>query len=117
MNGTARALHCGMSTPRKTRRTVDYRSVSKPSTLEKHNTILYWLANAGDGFTVTELARACGMSRQLALYHVKKLAAMGELVMQLEPCVGNGGLQFRLWDERQLAARYIETYSTFRRAA
>jgi DNA-binding transcriptional ArsR family regulator len=59
-----------------------------------------------DGLTVSEIARALGMSRQLMLYHVKKLAAHGLLVMQLEPCAENGGVRFRVWDEMALAGRY-----------
>lgn len=61
---------------------------------------------AGEGFTVSEIGRALGMSRQLVLYHVKKMAATAQLVMVLEPCIGNGGVQFRVWDEMALAAHY-----------
>lgn len=96
---------------RRIKRTVNYRSPSRPSTIEKQNAILMLLARAGEGLSVSELATLLGISRQLCLYHVKKMAATSQLVMQLEPCVGNGGLQFRLWDEEALASHYAETYA------
>lgn len=98
-------------TRRTTRRTVNYRAPSRPGTIDKQNAILTLLARAGEGLTVSELAGLLGISRQLCLYHVKKMAATSQLVMQLEPCVGNGGLQFRLWDEEALASHYFEAYA------
>lgn len=89
----------------KSPRRQNYRSASTPSTITKQVRIRDLLA-LGEGLTVRELGRALGMSRQLALYHLKKMAALGLVVMQLEPCEGNGGVQFRVWDEMSLAARY-----------
>lgn len=86
-------------------RTVNYRATSRPATLRKHRLIAALLAE-GDGLTVAEIGRALGMSRQLTLYHVKKMAATAQLVMVLEPCSNNGGVQFRVWDEMALAAHY-----------
>lgn len=84
----------------------NYRSVSSPTTTLRQHNISAVLAMSEDGLTVSEMARALGMSRQLALYHVKKMAASGSLVMQLEPCAENGGIRFRVWDEMNLAGRY-----------
>lgn len=55
-----------------------------------------------------ELADVLGVSRQLALYHVKKLAAWAGVVMVLEPCAENGGLRFRCWDDTALALSYLD---------
>lgn len=87
------------------RRSVNYRSASTPATVRKQSRIRELLMLAGEGFTVSEIGRALGMSRQLVLYHVKKMAATAQLVMVLEPCIGNGGVQFRVWDEMALAAQ------------
>lgn len=94
---------------RQRRRTVNYRSASTPATLRKQAMIRDLLALVGEGLTVKEIGRALGISRQLALYHVKKMAATAQLVMVLEPCIGNGGVQFRVWDELALAAMYARS--------
>lgn len=54
------------------------------------------------------MGAALGISRQLALYHVKKLAAAGALTMILEPCERNGGLQFACWDTGALARAFAQ---------
>lgn len=90
---------------KKTRR-ANYRSASTPATVQKQDRIKHLLALAGEGFTLREIGRLLGISRQLALYHVKKMAAAGQIVMVLEPCTDNGGIQFRVWDELALAAFY-----------
>lgn len=96
---------------------VNYRSASTPATIQKQARILKLLAASPDGYTVTEIGKALGMSRQLALYHIKKLAATYQLTMILEPCLGNGGLQFRVWDETQVAAHYARLAPQLLRAA
>lgn len=102
---------------------VNYRSSSTPATAKKQERIRELLALAGEGFTISEIGRALGMSRQLALYHIKKMAATAQLVMVLEPCIGNGGVQFRVWDEGAIMGYYsrmlIQTTSAVqvRRAA
>lgn len=88
------------------RRQVNYRSRSTRRTLDRQEIIRELLATTPGGLTVAEVGAALGISRQLALYHVKKMAATYQLTMQLEPCLGNGGLQYRCWDEMQLAVRY-----------
>lgn len=100
-------------------RSRNYRASSTPATLRKQAAILELLALAGEGLTVREVGKALGISRQLALYHVKKLAATYQLTMVLEPCIGNGGLQFKVWDEMALAAHYAAflAQSPMRRAA
>lgn len=84
----------------------NYRAASTPKTIEKQAKIRKALAISEDGLTVAEVGRVLGISRQAALYHVKKLAAEGQLVMQLEPCGSNRGIRFRIWSEMALAARY-----------
>lgn len=80
--------------------------MSQLKVTSRHQRILRALSLAQGGLTVRELARALGISRQLALYHVKRLAAHSMLVAQLEPCEANGRVQFRVWDEIQIANHY-----------
>src|SRR5688572_18795416 len=87
-------------------RKPNYRSGSTPATIRKQERIAELLELAGEGLTVAEIGRALGMSRQLALYHVKKMAASYGCAMILEPCSSNGGLQFKVWNEMALAAHY-----------
>lgn len=91
---------------RKARKSANWRSSSTRATLAKQAAIRELLA-AGLPFTVRAIGEAMGMSRQLALYHVKKMAADAQLVMVLEPCERNGGLQYRVWDESALMAHYM----------
>lgn len=88
------------------RNVINFQSAVTRATLRKQAEILEWLS-LGDGMTVSEIGTALGISRQLALYHLKKMAAASKLVMVLEPCVGNGGLQFRVWDRQAVAARWL----------
>ena len=88
------------------RRAPNYASRSTAATLAKQERIAELLELAGEGLTVAEIGRALGMSRQLALYHVKKMAASYGCAMILEPCSSNGGLQFKVWNEMALAAHY-----------
>jgi hypothetical protein len=88
------------------RRVTKFQSVSKPATLAKQARIRAMLAGAQDGFTVKELATTLGMSRQLCLYHLKKMVADYQLTMVLEPCLVNNGLQFRIWDAVQVAIHF-----------
>lgn len=91
---------------RKAKKQPNWRSSSTPATLRKQAAIRELLA-AGIPFTVRAIGEALGMSRQLALYHIKKMAASHQLVMVLEPCDANGGLQYRVWDEGALMAHYM----------
>lgn len=91
---------------RRGKREVNYRAASTPATLAKQAKIRELLALAGEGLTVTEIGKALGMSRQLTLYHVKKMAATYQCAMILEPCLTNGGLQYKVWDELALASHY-----------
>jgi len=88
------------------KRTPKWRSSSSPATLRKQARIRELLAT-GIPFTVRAIGDALGISRQLALYHVKKMAATYQLVMVLEPCDVNGGLQYRVWDETALMSYYM----------
>lgn len=91
---------------RKGRKQPNWRSGSTPATLHKQALIRELLAT-GLSFSVRAIGEALGISRQLALYHVKKMAASAQLVMVLEPCDINGGLQYRVWDESALMAHYM----------
>lgn len=95
----------------KANRKHNYRAPNTPATTERQAEILEWLELFGEGFTMRELAAALGCSRQLALYHCKKLAAAGRVVMMLGPCPQNAGVQFRVWDERSLAAHYSQRFA------
>jgi hypothetical protein len=88
-------------------RVVNYKSRSTMGTLTKQAQIMRWIRVADEGFTVSEIAALLGISRQLALYHVKKMAATAQLIMVLEPCDGNGGLQYKIWDHTQLVVNFI----------
>jgi hypothetical protein len=88
-------------------RQINYKSRNRPGTIAKQEAITRWLKAGDEGFTVTELAALLGISRQLCLYHVKKMAAQAQLVMILEPCDGNGGLQYKVWDKLQLVVNYV----------
>lgn len=94
----------------KKNRRHDYRAPSTQRTRERQSGVLEWLELFGEGLTMAELASALGCSRQLALYHVKKLAASGAVVMQLEPCEANAGLRFRVWTEATLTAHYVRRF-------
>jgi predicted ArsR family transcriptional regulator len=104
-------------TAKPARRRVSYASASTPATVAKQALIRELLSQAQDGFTVAEIGAALGISRQLALYHLKKMAASYQVTLILEPCIGNGQLQFRCWDEMQVAARYARQVLQLRRAA
>lgn len=113
---TAEILTGRISDPEPTRKTrapkarsrqINYKSRNRPGTVAKHEAIARWIKAGDEGFTVTELAALLGISRQLCLYHVKKMAAQAQLVMILEPCEGNGGLQYKVWDKTQLVVNYV----------
>ena len=84
----------------------NYRSRSTATTLQRQADIRELLAFVGEGLSVAEIGRALGVSRQLALYHVKKLVAAGGCAALLVPCASNGGLQFIVWDEAALTTHY-----------
>lgn len=86
---------------------VDWRSKNRGRTAELQTEIHGWLDIIGEGFTVKALAELVGISRQLMLYHLKKMAATRQLVMALEPCEVNGGLQFHVWANGVAAAHFL----------
>jgi hypothetical protein len=93
--------------PRRSR--TNWQSRSTAATLDLQDRLVAALAAAGSGFTVRELGEELGVSRQHALYHMKKAVAAGRVTMLLEPCERNGGLQFRCWHPLQLARRFART--------
>jgi predicted transcriptional regulator len=93
-------------------RKTNFASRSTAATLRKQEAILDLLQRVGLGLTVKDVGAALGMSRQLALYHLKKMAAAGRLAMVLSPCERNGGVQFMCWDEMALAGHYTEMFHT-----
>jgi DNA-binding transcriptional ArsR family regulator len=74
------------------RRSIDYGSEDKPSSIKKQRLILALMLDGS--LTVREIADLVGISRQLTLYHLKKLAYRELVAMTLEPA-GNGKLRFR----------------------
>lgn len=87
---------------RKARRTVNWKSSSTPRTLMYQARVRWLLEHSDEGMTIKELAADLGISRQLMLYHVKKMAATGQIVLVFEPCAENGGLRLRTWNHMQL---------------
>jgi hypothetical protein len=85
---------------------MNWASRSTARTLDRQDMIERVLQCAQKGLTVRELAIEVGISRQLALYHVKKLVAAKQIAMLLEPCEINGQLQFRVWHPAALARHY-----------
>lgn len=88
---------------KKAKRQVNFASPNRPTTERLHRVIAEILKQQ-DGMTLAELGKAVGMSRQLARYHVLKMVAHRRLLVILEPCEGNGGVQYRVW-ERAAHAR------------
>lgn len=93
-----------------------WRTSDKAFTLELQGRIVAALAAAPKGCTLRELAAELGntlqgrpVSRQLALYHVKKAVAAGLIALVLEPCARNGQLQYRAWDRGAMARHYART--------
>lgn len=101
-------IHATPSARRARKRRVNWRSKLTPKTIALHQRIAKILVQQERGLIVRELADELGISRQLALYHLKKLAALGGIVMVLEPCAESGGLRFRCWDETALGLRFLE---------
>lgn len=98
----------GRTRTKRRRRTPNWRSSSTPATLAKQAAIRELLAT-GLSFTVAAIGDALGISRQLALYHTKKMAATKQLVMVLEAAPVGSGLRYRVWDETALMAHYLAT--------
>lgn len=94
-------------TPRRGR--ANWLSRSSSKTLDFQDRVVAVLQNASKGYTMRELGSELGVSRQHALYHVKKAVAAGRIMMVLQPCEANGGLQFRVWSQAQLARRFART--------
>lgn len=81
------------------RRIVNFRSeVTRGRTVCLESRLLAELADAPEGLTMRELGDELGIGRVDAAYHCKRLAANGELHLELEPCDDNAGLRLRAWD-------------------
>lgn len=94
---------------RKVKRQPNYAGANRPKTERMHRVIAQLLQQS-DGMTLSELGRAMGMSRQLMRYHVLKMCAHKRVVVILEPCEGNGGVQYRVWEKAahaQAAVRWL----------
>lgn len=83
---------------RKVRKAPNYAGRNRPKTERLHRVIAEILKQH-DGMTLSEIGAATGMSRQLARYHVLKMVAHRRVVVILEPCEGNGGVQYRVWEK------------------
>lgn len=96
-------------TKKAARKPPNYAGRNRPKTERLHRVIAQLLQQS-DGMTLSELAAAVGMSRQLARYHVLKMVAHKRVVVILEPCEGNGGVQYRVWEKAthaQAAVRWL----------
>lgn len=89
-------------TKRAPRRQVNYAAANRPATDRLHDRMFEVMTHS-PAITVRELAEAVGISRQLCLYHVKKMVAHDRIVAELAPCRGNGGVQFVLFTKLQRA--------------
>lgn len=86
-------------------RVVNYAGRNRPKTELLHDAIAKLLHDCS-GLSIREIGQAVGISRQLCLYHVKKMVAHDRLVAVLEPCEGNGGVRYCVWEKRALAITY-----------
>lgn len=90
---------------RKAARQPNYASANRGRSSRLQDAILALLAHH-DGMTLRDIGEAVGISRQLARYHVLKLVAHKRLLVILEACEGNGGVQYRVWEHASLAATF-----------
>ena len=90
---------------RKAARQVNYASPNRGRSSRLQDAILALLQHH-DGMTLRDIGDAVGISRQLARYHVLKLVAHKRLLVVLEACEGNGGVQYRVWEHASLAAAF-----------
>lgn len=86
----------------KAKREVNYHGRIRPATLALHDRIAALLEGCA-GLSVREIAAEVGVSRQLCLYHIKKMVAHGRLIAELAPCPINGGVQFVVYEKRMRA--------------
>jgi hypothetical protein len=92
---------------KKAKRTVNFASENRPKTERMHRVIAEILKQH-DGMTLSELGRSMGMSRQLMRYHVLKMVAHKRVLVILEPCEGNGGVQYRVYEKAQHAQQAVK---------
>jgi hypothetical protein len=84
-------------------RKPNYGAKNTAASDRKQAAILALLDADGDGtLTIRDIATALGISRQLAHYHVRKLAYRREIAVMLEPSDAPGVLRFRLYTARAL---------------
>jgi hypothetical protein len=102
--------------PKKKAKRSQWATKNKTFTLEMQGRIVGALAALPRGASLRELAAELGVtlkgrpvSRQLAMYHVKKAVAAGLIALVLEPCARNGQLQYRAWDRGAMARHYART--------
>lgn len=91
---------------RKVRRGPNYAGRNTAKTQRLHDRIEA-LLQVHDGLTLREIGEGVGISRQLARYHVLKMVAHRRLVVILEPCEVNGGVQYRVWERVSYAMQAI----------
>lgn len=92
---------------KRARRPVNYAGRNRPATDRLHARIAA-LLEVHDGLTLRDIGEAMGISRQLARYHVLKMVAHKRLLVILEPCEGNGGVQYRVYERAAYAAAQVE---------
>lgn len=92
---------------KKAKRQPNYASANRPATERMHRVIVELLKQQ-DGMTLSELGKSMGMSRQLMRYHVLKLVAHRRVLVILEPCEGNGGVQYRVYEKAAHARSAVQ---------
>ena len=92
---------------KRARRPVNYAGRNRPATDRLHARIAA-LLEVHDGLTLRDIGEAMGISRQLARYHILKMVAHRRLLVILEPCEGNGGVQHRVYERAAYAAAQVE---------
>jgi predicted ArsR family transcriptional regulator len=97
-------------------RAHNYASANRPATDRLHTRIAA-LLEVHDGLTLRDIGEAMGISRQLARYHVLKMVAHRRLVVIVEPCEGNGGVQYRVYERAAYAAAQVEWLHSHRGVA
>ncbi len=98
------------------RKPVNYAGRNRPATDRLHARIAA-LLEVHDGLTLRDIGEAMGISRQLARYHVLKMVAHRRLLVIVEPCEGNGGVQYRVYERAAYAAAQVEWLHSHRGVA
>ena len=95
------------------RRKANYASGDREVSIKRQRLILALLRVSETGtLTIREVCDATGISRQLAHYHLRKLAYRGQIALVLERGGRPGSLTFRVWsvDALQMIGLRVKTH-------